>query len=61
MLEVEGVDMNIEPSLFEIAEKNDDYEMMKILINHPTHVKHRDFIAELHKIDNSVCRFKSWI
>ena len=36
MLGVEGIDIDIKPTLFEIAEKNDDYEMMKILMNHPT-------------------------
>ena len=44
-----------------MAEENDDYEMMKILINHPTHARHHDFIADLNKVDNCICRFRSWI
>ena len=61
MLDVEGVDIDIEPSLFEIAIENDDYEMMKILFNHPTQIKHKDYILELSKVDNNRCRFRTWI
>ena len=45
LLNVEGIDIDIKPSLFEIAENNLDYEMMKLLINHPVHIKHVDYIG----------------
>ena len=61
MLDVEGVDIEIKPSLFEMALDNDDYEMMKILMSHPTQVKLKDYISELSKVNNNICQFRAWI
>ena len=58
LLDIDGIDLAIEPSLLEIAEENDDYEMMKILVTHQAYVKHRDLISELSKVSNGYCRFR---
>ena len=61
MLDVEGVDIEIKPSLFEMALDNDDYEMMKLLINSKTQMKHHDYISELRTVNNSKCLFREHI
>ena len=48
MLAVEKVNFNLKPSLMEIAEINDDYEMMSILVNDENYSRHDDIIASLH-------------
>ena len=59
MLNVEGVDIDIKPTLFEIAIENDDFEMMKLLFNHPIQIRHYDYIQELNKVDMNRCRFRT--
>lgn len=34
---------------------------MKILMTHPTYVKHKDIICELKKVSNGYCQFRQWI
>lgn len=61
MLAVDGVHLDLEPSLLEIAETNDDYEMMKILVNNSNYIKHHDLIANLNKVENNKCLLRVYI
>lgn len=61
MLAVEGVFLGLKPSLFEIAEKNDDYEMMKIILNDSNYIKHNDLIANLSKVEENSCVLWTYI
>ena len=58
MLAVEQVQLELDPSLLEIAESNDDYEMIKILVNDDNYVKYDDIISSLSKVENNKCMLR---
>lgn len=61
MLAVDGVFLNLTPSLFDIAESNNDYEMMKLLVNDSNYNKHKDLVGTLNQIQEHECLFHIYI
>ena len=61
MLQIDGVDLFHNPSLLQIAEANDDYEMMAILINDKNYNKIENQIANLNQVKDNKCVFRSYI